>query len=317
MKRARAALLAVFCVLLFVREARADGSNTDSTAAQFFRAGLAAYERHEYRAAALAFEEAYHRLPRAAAIYNAGRCWEAAGDAALSADAFAVALAGQDLDEHDAEVARQRLAAIEPALGVVALDGPPTAVATIDGAERGSLPQAFHVPPGVHAVRVALRDGSRVERIVSVGAGARSTVVVAEEAPSPDRPVPSLPPAPPVTAPTHAFPPPRPGPVHPVPVRTMPRWGWFALGASAVLATLGGSFYVQFASDRSSFDAAFDHSAAFHATAENERAAAIVLWALAGAGGVAAGVGFLTSRSAARKIAVRVGPGWVTAVAFF
>ena len=97
----------------------------------------------------------------------------------------------------------------------------------------------------------------------------------------------------------------------------MPRWGWFALGASALLTTLGASFYLQFANDRSSFDAEFDHNASLHAAAENERAAAIVLWALAGAGGAAAGLGFFTSRPAGRTTTVRVGPGWVTAAASF
>ena len=47
-------------------EPTAEATAADATAAQFFRAGRAAFERHEYRAAALAFEEAFRQSPRGA-----------------------------------------------------------------------------------------------------------------------------------------------------------------------------------------------------------------------------------------------------------
>src|SRR5262245_59201878 len=92
-------------------------ADDDATAAQFFKAGMAAHSRHEYRAAALAFEEAFRRAPRGPTIYNAGIMWEAAKEPARAADDYARAVAQGGLDGDQAATAAARLRELEASLG--------------------------------------------------------------------------------------------------------------------------------------------------------------------------------------------------------
>jgi hypothetical protein len=273
-----------------------DGTSADATAAQFFRAALAAYDRHEYRAAALAFEEAYRRVPRSAAMYNAGRSWEAAGESARAADAFATALASGEFDEHDAQVARERLQDLEPLLGRLDIVGPTTATVSLDGVDRGSLPRKLHVAPGAHRIEVHRSDGSVVVRAVEAKAGELVAITVGD--------VPAQ--APP--------PPPLPVPL-PTPERTlMPTWGWVSLAATGVLGVAGAVTYVKFASDRSAFDTGGDHDASIHDNASAARTATYVLWGLGGACAVATGLALTLSprRQSGASAEMRVGPGWAS-----
>jgi hypothetical protein len=293
MKTAPMALVVALALLVPARWLRAQPQDAESTAAQFFRAGLAAYERHEYRAAALAFEEAFRRAPRGAAMYNAGRGWEAAGDKARAADAFAVALGRGDLESGDAAYAREHLADLEPSLGVVDVEGPSSAAVALDGTERGALPRKLHLVPGHHELRVRRRDASVVEKSVDAAAGAVAHVTV-EDAPA----LPS--PAPPVAPP----PPERHGP---------PTWAYVSLGVGGALAAAGAVTYVKFADDRSTFDSGGDHDASLHSSALTLRTVTYVLWGAAGACVIAGAVAFLASRSGGEKAAsaLRVGPGWL------
>jgi len=280
-----------------------DGTSADATAAQFFRAALAAYDRHEYRAAALAFEEAYRRVPRSAAMYNAGRSWEAAGESARAADAFATALASGEFDEHDAHVARERLQDLEPPLGRLAIEGPASATVSLDGIDRGSLPRKLHLAPGPHRIEVRRSDGSVVVRATEVKAGELVSITVGDV---PAQPPPPPPPAPPLPPPT--------------PERTlMATWGWVSLAATGVLGVTGAVTYVKFASDRSAFDAGGDHNASIHDNAGAARTATYVLWGLGGACAVATGLALTLSprRQSGPSAEMRVGPGWASMTTLF
>ncbi len=298
MKRIALALVAALAFSTMTGSARAEPQGAEATAAQFFRAGLAAYERHEYRAAALAFEEAFRRAPRAAAMYNAGRGWEAAGDRARAADAFALALAQGDLEAGDATYARDHLAQLEPSLGVVDVGGPTTASVALDDTERGALPRKLHVAAGRHALRVKRLDGSVIENNVDVAAGSHVAVTI-DDSPAPEASPPPLSPPPP----SPEGPPERHGPS---------AWGYVGLGAAGVLAAVGAVTYVKFADDRSTFDNGGDHDASARSSAVSLRTATYVLWSAAGASAITGAIVLVaTKRGEAPASALRVGPGWV------
>src|SRR5262249_47150270 len=83
---------------LLLRCWRARAQDEDRTLAMArFRAASEAYGRGEYAAAARAFEESYRLVPRAAAVYNAARAWQAAGERARAADDYEAALKRTDL----------------------------------------------------------------------------------------------------------------------------------------------------------------------------------------------------------------------------
>src|SRR5262245_28540195 len=82
-------------------------SPNERAAEGLFRVGDAAYSKHDYRAAAQAYEEAYRQAPRGAASYSAGLAWDAAGERGRAFDAFVLALGTSDLEP------RLRTAAME------------------------------------------------------------------------------------------------------------------------------------------------------------------------------------------------------------
>ncbi len=149
-----------FCVVLgslgATRPARAD----EASAAETFRAGAAAYARGEYRAAALAFEAAFHEQPHAAALYNAGRSWAAAGAQSRAADAYAAALQASGLDSAQEADSRARLEELEAALGTVQVTAPAGALVSLEHVERAPAPVLVHVTPGSTRRRAL----SRVDR---------------------------------------------------------------------------------------------------------------------------------------------------------
>ncbi len=166
-KKTLAFALSVYLATL-TGNARAD---SDDTAAPFFRAGVAAYERGDSRAAALAFDEAYRRAPRPATAYNAGLAWEDGGEKARAADAYARATRDGSLDAPSLQDARERLASLEKALGVLRVEEPRGGTLYVAHVEGAPIPIETHVAPGTYTVRV--RDASRVEvsRQVTVAAG--------------------------------------------------------------------------------------------------------------------------------------------------
>jgi hypothetical protein len=285
-------------------DAFAQEPEADPAAAQFFRAGLAAYERHEYRAAALAFEEADRRAPRAAAMYNAARAWQAGGDSARAADAFAAALGGPNLGADETASANKGLLLLEPSLGKVVVTGPSSASLFFDETERGAIPKTVHASPGAHDVRVRRKDGSDVTRHLIVIAGQTESIAVPDLA--------SLAP------PTTVAEPKTPSSASTDKVdgadKTLFRpWGYVAFGGTAALAIAGGLTYFGFTEERSSFDATNDHDSSLHASAEAYRAATYVLWSVGAACGVVGVVlAFVPRARDTRSATVVLGPGVVS-----
>jgi tetratricopeptide (TPR) repeat protein len=300
---ARAAALALGLGLGLSATRAGAQADEDPAAAQFFRAGLAAYERHEYRAAALAFEEADRHIPRAAAMYNAGRAWQAAGDAARAADAFAAALRGKDLTKDEEGRARKGLSELEPSLGQVAVTGPSSATLFFDEMDRGSLPRTVHARVGAHDVRVRRRDGSDVTRHVIVLVGQTESIAVEDVAPVSEVEI--------VEVPAKVETP----PVAPSARRRWPfrPWGYASFAATGAFGIAGIVTYAEFLSKRSQFDGGGDHDQSLHDTAEACRTATYVLWGV-GAAFAVAGVVLvaLPISNDGRSSGLLLGPGGVS-----
>jgi hypothetical protein len=222
------------CASVLAASSVALADDEEAVAAQFFEAGSAAMARHDYKAAARSFEEAYHHVPRAAAIFDAALAWDEAKERAHAANAYTEALSRGELRGPQLERARTRAAELDKVLGVVALVAPAGATVTVGGGSRVPIPAAVRVEPGEATVRVERADGASAEKRVHVEAG--KTVRVSVDLPAP-APAPTPTPAPartpaPSLSPTPA-PPPAPEPAPSGDARTT--WGWIAVGTGAAL----------------------------------------------------------------------------------
>jgi hypothetical protein len=148
--------------------------DTTHAAAQSFQQGSAAFARKDFRRAALLFETAYRLAPRAAAIYNAARAWESAGEPARAADAYAIGLSTSGkggLQGAQAVDARGKVAELEKSLARVDVRAPPDAQVSIAHIERAAAPFSLHVKPGEHEVRATYAGGRVDARRISVVPG--------------------------------------------------------------------------------------------------------------------------------------------------
>jgi hypothetical protein len=157
-----------------------------ANAGKRFREGERLFAKHDYGAAAAAFEEAYSIAPHPDALLNAIDARRKAGDLVLAArncqrlirdypDDKAASDARGHLGEITPKVARLELQVIGAATGV-AVDG-----ASIELA--GSGPTEVYVDAGDHLVTGTV-DGKPLERRITVVAGARGNVLL-QAAPAP------------------------------------------------------------------------------------------------------------------------------------
>jgi hypothetical protein len=260
-----------------------DGNKDEATvAAQFFRAARAAYDRKEFRAAALAFLEAYRRVPKSAAVYDAGRAWEAAGERELACDAFNRALRAKDLAPEDTDYAQAHLQTLSAQLATVDVTAPVGASIVIRGVDRGTIPATIYLAPGSHEVHALRRDGSDVSHsIVLAQPGdhqevALPDVVIAEKIPTPEK---------------------KPPPPPPPPKRS-PLGAWLSFGGATALAVGGAITYDFFVTSRSTFEASGSRDSSAHDDAQKWRTVTLALWGSAVAFGALGGVLLLTSTSA-------------------
>lgn len=273
--RARHAALALVVVLAGAPARAQESKDAATVAAQFFRAGRAAYDRGEYRAAALAFTEAYRRAPKAAAIYDAGRSWEAAGEKELAADSFARALDG-DLADSDRDYARVHLATLGAPLGIVAVHAPRNASITVRGVDRGTVPGSIYLAPGPQEIHVLRSDGSDVSRSVVVsGPGAKLDISFPDIEPKKQVVV------------QRAAPPPE--------KKSFPLGAWISIGAAAALGVGGAVTYSEFTSARSTFESSGQSDASAHDDAQKWRTWTYALWGGAIAFGALGGVLLITN----------------------
>lgn len=159
-----------------------------------FKEGERAYARHEYATAAAAFEEAYALAPHPDALLNAVDARRKAGELRVAAELCQRVLKDYP-DGKPASEARERLGDLTPKLGRIDL--------TVKGDakdlkvdDRPASVGETYVDPGDHIV-VGTLDGERVERRVSVVAGARATVLLEPPPKKEKEPTPAPPPPPP------------------------------------------------------------------------------------------------------------------------
>jgi len=266
----------LLALLALARPAAADDDS--DTAAQLFRSASAAFERKEYRAAAIGFEEAHRRRPHAATMANAALAWEAAGEPARAADAFAISLAEPGLSSVQAAEERGKLDALEKQLGNVVVSGPAGATVTLLHVQRGALPRSIHVPPGQHDVAIEYADGAHATRTVRVAAGERQAVHV-------DAPPPVAPP-PPVVSAHPSTPPTRPDVSDGSVMRGA---GWVGIGAGAVAFGVGVFLGVRALDARDGWEASKRTDLELYDRADSLRTWTNVVWigaAVLGATGV-------------------------------
>jgi len=289
-------------VLLVAGAARAASGDDKAAASQFFRAGTAAYARHDYRAAAAAFEEAFRRVPRAAAKYNAARAWDAADEDERAADAYAAALAKGDLDSSDAERARARLTALDADFALLRVTGPSAASVAVDGRARGPIGPDFRVRPGKHDVTLETPANGQTSRSVDVPRAGAIVEVVFEPEPEP-------------AAPPRVSPPPsKPPPSAPIQKRAPAKgggasaWVFVTAGAAVVLAGGAAYTYVRFRSQRSEFDDGGYHDQKLRDSASRYRTLTFALGATAlalGATSITLAVAGPQSPETAARLSIR------------
>jgi hypothetical protein len=286
----RLRVLVFVTVTVLSREASAD----KETAAAHFKEGAAAYAKSDYRTAAGLFERAYTEAPRGAAIYNAGLAWEAAGEVARAADAYAKALGSSDLDTRSAEGARARLESIEQRVGWVdlsAFDGT-VSVGHVEGARP---PIKVHLTPGTYRVRALSSRGTSQERSVTVSPAVGSTVALDADPP----------PAPPTVAAAM-----REAPAPPRRDPTVPRSaGFVLLGCAGAASVAAGVLGLSALSAKDDFDASGHRDADARERASTQRTWTNIAWvgaALLGGSGVYILVAQPRARS--RKVTAMLGP---------
>ena len=266
---------------------RASADEDPDTAASFFSAGMAAYARHDNRAAAIAFEEAYRRAPRGGAAFNAARAWEAAGEPARAADDYAQALTRNDLGPDLAVRARDRVTQLEGSLARVDVTAPSAAVLALVHANV-ALPASVHVATGTHTLVVTFEDGRRVTRTVKLRAGEATPIDI--QPPSED--------AQPRAAPSTDAPA-APGRPLSAPSSIMPTIGWIALGAGAALGVGAVVLGVSAVSARDDWNASQLTDRGMHDRAVTFRTLTNIAWTGAAAFGVTGVVLLLASPSKA------------------
>lgn len=175
------ALLLVGAVLGPVPEARAE--EPVQAAEDLFQAGVAAYGRGEFTAAARAFEAANDKAPRGATILNAARAWDAAKDGPRAADAYASALRIGGLSEPERAEAERRSTQLEHGLGTLDVAGASGTAVSVAHVEGAVSPISIHLEPGRHEVELVDSNGKRSTKSVQLRAGERLTL----ELPEPER----------------------------------------------------------------------------------------------------------------------------------
>jgi len=202
MRRARSAGVAAVAVvsLALVPPVGAAEPDVRARAAESFREGQAAYDRHEYSSAAAAFDLAAGFEPRAVSLLDAADAWTRAGEPVRAADDCDRALAMAQLTPAEQSYGRQLLEKIKNEVATIQVVGAATTYLTMDGGEEQRLPVHKRVAPGRHTID--FRDvvtGSHVRREVELPGGDTVEVRAPVEARAVDEPVhpPSLPPPPP------------------------------------------------------------------------------------------------------------------------
>jgi tetratricopeptide (TPR) repeat protein len=265
--------------------ARADDAR--ARAAESFREGKAAYDRHDFAAAAAAFDLAASFEPNAVSWLDAADAWALAIQFVRAAEDCDRALSLPDLTPAERKYATALLAKLEMDVATLQVNGPQTVSVSIDGGTESHAPVRRRVAAGQHVVElVDLVSGKKDRRDVDLRGGQtqnlEARVVLAPPTPAPTRLV-------------HAS-----GNAIRVPFAT-----WLALGGTAAAASAAGVFGALTLNARNAFNAN-----PTHATSDDfyrDRTLANVAWAVAGLGAVAAAV-FWVGSIGSERASVAVSP---------
>jgi hypothetical protein len=284
-------------IVLASGEGVARGDDREEQAVEFFRAGSAAYQRGDYRAAARSFDAANKAVPRAVALYNEALAWEAATERPRAADAFAAALAMGGLGAAESARSTGALASLEKSLALVHVAGPAGSRASVEHVSDVTPPVDVHLEPGWHDV-VGVVDGVTLTRHVQVAAAQRLDVSLAPEAevPPPSQPA--------------ADASPRESSARGAPVRRVA--GISLLGAGVATSVAAIVLGIDALAARDAFDESQDLNRGDHDRAYNLRLATNVCWGAAAALGAAGGVLLLTTLGRGSQSSVVVGLGAIS-----
>lgn len=144
-------------------------------ARRYFNAAQKAFAEGRFVDAARAFEEAFRIKPHPAPLINAGDAWEKAGEYALAARDFDQVLKLEQSSDQDRADAVERLARLQPQLGIIKLEGEKTQRIRIDD-EEFHAGESVYVFPGEHQVSLLDVAGAQ-EHTIEVGGGKRRTVL--------------------------------------------------------------------------------------------------------------------------------------------
>lgn len=158
---------ALICGLLAAATASTAHAD-EKQAAELFRAAEAAFARGDHAAAASAFQEADRQSPSGAALYNAGRAWQAASHWARAANAYEQALARGDLPAPLQGDARRNLASLRPRVVLIRIVEPAGALVQLNEDTPAPIPVRRFVVPGAHRVRFATLPGTPTVQVNAV-----------------------------------------------------------------------------------------------------------------------------------------------------
>jgi hypothetical protein len=151
-------------------------------AAALFADGERAFAAGDFLHAGEAFEAAYRTAPHHAALWNAARAWQRAGERARSANLYVRYLREAPPDAPDRNGATAALRELGERLGRIEIFAPAATDVTID--DHPADAAGPYVNPGTHVVRG--RIGERVvQRAPVVDAGAVVSVALIVEEPKP------------------------------------------------------------------------------------------------------------------------------------
>jgi tetratricopeptide (TPR) repeat protein len=155
--------------------AAAPDAATKAKAAKKFKEGERAFKRHDYTAAAAAFDEAYSIAPHPAALFNAATAYEKAGELTRAANLCARYLRDAPEDDSRREKANALIGDLTPKLGRIQIQERGASDVTLDGKDVED--EVSYVNPGDHVVTGRFGEKG-VERKFSVVAGSLLRVVL-------------------------------------------------------------------------------------------------------------------------------------------
>ncbi|MBL9022606.1 MAG: tetratricopeptide repeat protein [Myxococcales bacterium] len=161
-----------------------------AVAAERFTTGEEAFEAGDFLRAAEAFEAAYAADPQPAALWNAARSFDRAGEHARAATLYQLYVREAPSDAPDRDEATRALVELGRRLGKIEIVAPSSPRLAVDGRPvRGST---VFVNAGTHLVEAEF-GAARARREVSVEEGSTKTVLL-EEPPATPSPAPPVPP---------------------------------------------------------------------------------------------------------------------------